>query len=290
MASAKATSNAPAKAKQGVGFWLASLWLVFIGVIAIASPFFIHPKVNLANPGFARSAPTLAHPFGGDGNAIDVFQQVLRGTTTSVAVAVGAVAIGLLVGGLLGLISGFFGGKLGTVLSTTFNILLAFPQLVLALALVTAFAGDPKSSSTQRILVLIMGLGIVAIPLLARITHANTMVWAEREFVMAARAMGAKRFRILFRDVLPNVFPAMISITLLGVAIAIVAEGGLSILGVGVKDTPSWGNIIALKRQNLNYQPWVVFGPVLFIFLTVVALNYMGDVIQKRFNVRESLL
>lgn len=282
---------APAKKKPlGVGAWLAIAWLVIVVLCGILSPFFVKPTVNLTDPSFARSAPTWSHPFGGDGNGIDVFQQVIRGTTTSLLVSVGAVVLGLVVGGLLGLISGFFGGKVDLIMSNSFSILLAFPQLVLALALVSALAGEPTASSNKRIAVLILGLGIVAIPLLARITRANTLVWAEREFVMAARAMGAKRWRILFKDVLPNVLPAMVSISLLGIAIAIVAEGGLAILGVGVKDTPSWGNIIALQRGNLTYQPWVVFGPVLAIFLTVMALNFLGDVIGRRFNVKEAQL
>ena len=185
------------KAPLGAGAWVAIVWLIIVLLCAILAPFFVHPTVNLDNPEFARSAPTLTHPFGGDGNAIDVFQQVVRGTTTSIGVSVGAVSIGLLIGGALGLISWFFGGKVDLIMSNSFSILLAFPQLVLALALVSSLAGAPDTSSTRRIFVLILGLGIVAIPLLARITRANTMVWAEREFVMAAKAMGAKRWRHL---------------------------------------------------------------------------------------------
>jgi peptide/nickel transport system permease protein len=140
-------------------------------------------------------------------------------------------------------------------------------------------------------MVVILGLGIVSIPILGRITRANTLVWSEREFVLASKAMGAKSWRIMFREVLPNVLPAMMSIALLGVGIAIVAEGGLSLFGVGVQlPTPSWGNIIAENRDQLRRSPHMVMITVIVLFLTVLALNYLADVVAKRFEVRESVL
>jgi peptide/nickel transport system permease protein len=146
-------------------------------------------------------------------------------------------------------------------------------------------------SSTQRIGVVILGLGLVSIPILGRITRANTLSWSEREFVLAARAMGAKSWRIMFREILPNVLPAMLSISLLGVGIAIVAEGGLSLFGVGVQlPTPSWGNIIAENRDQLRDSPQIVMFTVIVLFLTVLALNYLADVVSKRFEIRESVL
>jgi peptide/nickel transport system permease protein len=203
------------------------------------------------------------------------------------------VLIGLVVGGLAGLIAGYFRGRLDTVLTGTFDILLAFPSLVLALSLVSFLRAEPEAGTkgldTEQIV--IIALGIVSIPILARITRANTLTWAQREFVLAARAQGAKHSRILFREVLPNVLPAMFSIALLGIAVAIIAEGGLSLLGVGVElPKPSWGNMIAEGRGSLRNSPHIVFIPSIAIFLTVLALNYMGDVIRTRFDVRESAL
>ena len=170
------------------------------------------------------------------------------------------------------------------------NLLLAIPQFVLALSLVTMLASSDDVSSTRRIGVVIVGLGIVSIPILGRITRANTLSWSEREFVTAARAMGARSWRIMFRDVLPNVIPAMLSIALLGVGVAIIAEGGLSVFGVGVQlPTPSWGNIIAEARGQLRTAPHIVMFTSIVLFLTVLALNYLGDVISQRFEVRESV-
>jgi peptide/nickel transport system permease protein len=139
--------------------------------------------------------------------------------------------------------------------------------------------------------VVVLGLGLVSIPILGRITRANTLSWAEREFVLASRAMGARSWRIMLREVLPNVVPAMLSIGLLGVGVAIVAEGGLSLFGVGVQPpTPSWGNIIAENRDQLRRAPHIVMYTSIVLFVTVMALNYLGDVISQRFAVRESVL
>jgi peptide/nickel transport system permease protein len=140
-------------------------------------------------------------------------------------------------------------------------------------------------------LILIIALGIVSIPLLARITRASTLTWSQREFVMAARAQGATHGRILFREVLPNVLPAMVSIALLGMAIAIVAEGGLAILGASV-DPPqaTWGTMIATGQSELQQAPFIVWIPIFAVFATAASLNYLGDVMRDRFDVRESAL
>jgi peptide/nickel transport system permease protein len=141
------------------------------------------------------------------------------------------------------------------------------------------------------LLVLVVALGIVSTPILARITRANTLQWAQREFVLAARAQGATDRRVMIREVLPNVMPAMFSIALLGIAVAMVAEGGLSILGVGVHlPGVSWGSLIAAGRNSLQSQPSLVFEPIVCLFLTVLSLNYLGDVVRARFDVRESVL
>lgn len=273
---------------------LAIAWLAVVVLVALAAPILPIPSPNETFPEIAREGPTGSHLLGGDGIGRDILARVIYGARASLLVSVGAVAFGLVVGGFLGLVAGYFRGRTDSLLVALFDVLLAFPQLILALALVAVLAtgaqGDPVSSG-RRIAVLVLALGIVSVPILARITRANTLVWAEREFVMAARAMGAGNARILWREVLPNVLPAMASIALLGVAVVIVAEGGLSVLGVGVQlPTPSWGNIIAEGRSLLRSSPHVVFAPSAAIFLTVLALNYLGDVVRARFDVRESLL
>ncbi|MGH9118922.1 MAG: ABC transporter permease [Acidimicrobiales bacterium] len=278
------------QARVGVGGWLAVTWLTVIVLAALAAPILpIDDPYALAEA--SLDPPSANHWFGTDAAGRDVFARVIWGARTSLVVSVSAVMIGLVVGGALGLIAGYLRGATETVLTTFFDAMLAFPQLVLALSLVAVLASGEDISATRRLVVLIVALGIVAIPILARITRANTLIWSQREFVTAARSMGAKSSRILVREVLPNVLPAMFSISLLGIAVAIVAEGGLSLLGVGVQPpTPSWGNIIAEGRNNLAVAPFVILFPTLFIFFTVLALNYLGDVIRARFDVRESAL
>jgi peptide/nickel transport system permease protein len=276
------------QARLGVMGWVAIGWLAFVVLAALLAPFLpIDDPEALAEGSYLP--PSSNHWFGTDGSGRDVFSRVIWGGRASLLVGVGAVTIGLVVGGVLGLVAGYFRGASETVLTTLFDAMLAFPQLVLALALVAVFASGEEVSTTRRLVVLIGSLGIVAIPILGRITRANTLVWSQREFVTAALSLGARSRRVVWREVLPNVLPAMFSISLLGIAVAIVAEGGLSLLGVGVQPPmPSWGNIISENRNNVAASPWVIAFPTLFIFFTVLSLNFLGDVLRARFDVRES--
>jgi peptide/nickel transport system permease protein len=279
--------------RERLGFtaWLSIIWLVGLLLAAIFAPLLPIPDPYKSFPEIARQGPAAGHLLGGDANGRDLLSRLIYGTRASFAVGFGAVAFGLIIGGFLGLVTGFFRGAADTVLTPLMNVLLAIPQFVLALSLVTVLSSGNDVSSFQRTSVVILGLGIVSIPILGRITRANTLTWAEREFVLAARAMGAKSWRVMFREILPNVLPAMVSISLLGVGIAIVAEGGLSLFGVGVQlPTPSWGNIIAENRDQLRSSPQIVMFTVVFLFLTVLALNLLADVVSKRFEVRESVL
>ena len=288
-----APPKSAARKSLGVPAWLSLVWLVAIAVIGVLTKFTSLglPDPEISDVNIAGAGPSLAHPFGGDRIARDVFSRVVHGTGNTLIIAVGGILIGLIVGGLLGLIAGYFGGWIDKILSSLFDILLAFPAEVLALAMVSVFAGEPDTTPQTRLLVLVLSLGTVSIPLLARITRANTLAWADREFVLAAKAMGSQWHRILFRDVLPNVVPAMMSIAFLGVGLGVVVEAGLSVLGLGVQlPESSWGNVLAEHASQLRSYPWAIFGPVIFIFLTVLSLNTLGDAIQKRFDVRESLL
>jgi peptide/nickel transport system permease protein len=283
----------------GIGGILAIVWLVFVVIAAIVIPMIVK---NPSDPGLLAGRGLFkvsGHPLGGDAAGNDMLLQLAKGARSSLIVAIGAVALGLAIGGTFGLIAGYRRGRIDTVLTSLFNILLAIPQFVLAVALVSVLANDSINKqgipqpvgSGRRLFILVIALGIVSTPILARITRANTLQWAQREFVLAARAQGATDRRIMIREVLPNVLPAMFSIALLGIAVAMVAEGGLSILGVGVHlPGVSWGSLIALGRNSLKDQPYLVFEPIICLFLTVLSLNYLGDVVRARFDVRESVL
>jgi len=280
--------------KLPFGTYLASAWLILLLFSVTFTKLLPLDDPNQSFPGLKEVAPfnDPAHILGGDGNGRDMLSRVIWGGRISMLVAVSAVLFGLIIGGTLGLLSGFYRGKVGNVLVSLFDILLAIPPLVLALALVAVLKGDPtKDNGLPTVSILIFALGIVSVPVLARITRANTLAWGQREFVLAARAQGAKNSRLIIREILPNVLPAMISISLLGIAVAIIAEGGLGILGVSVEPpTATWGTIINTGRTSLRDAPFIVFIPCFAIFFTVLALNYLGDVVRDRFDVRESAL
>jgi peptide/nickel transport system permease protein len=291
--------------KLGVFGWLAIIWVVGIVLAAVLVPVLPVPSPSKSFPDLA-SGPTGSHILGTDGNGQDLLSRVIWGARASLLISSASILLGLIGGGILGLIAGYYGGKIDTVLTNMFNVFLAIPQLVLALALVAVFASDPATSSNSfhwiitfpvstREFWLIVSIGLVSIPIIGRITRGATLAWSQREFVLAARSMGAKNKRIMIREVFPNVAPAMFSIALLGIAVVIVLEGGLSILGVGVPpSTPSWGNLVATGRNELikivNPAPQVILAPSIAIFLTVLSLNYLGDVVRARFDVRESAI
>ncbi len=288
--------------KKGIGVmgWISAGWLILVvGAAALADILPLNdPAAEVADKRLAPFQPG-GPLLGADANGRDLLARAIYGARMSLLIAFFAVMIGFVIGGFLGLLAGYFRNWAGNALVSVFDILLAIPQLVLALSLVSVLKGSPEpvepgQSEPFKLpvsLILIIALGIVSIPLLARITRASTLSWSQREFVMAARAQGATHMRILFREVLPNVLPAMVSIALLGMAIAIVAEGGLAILGASV-DPPqaTWGTMIATGQSELQQAPFIVWIPVFAVFATAASLNYLGDVMRDRFDVRESAL
>ncbi|MBX3284275.1 MAG: ABC transporter permease [Acidimicrobiales bacterium] len=277
-----------------IGAWLAGGWMVLIMGAALLAPVLPlnDPNAEVASiPKLAPGQEGLI--FGADGNGRDMFARLIFGARVSLTIAFTAVILALIIGGLLGLLAGYYRNWIGNVLASLFDIMLAIPALVLALALVAVLKGNPAENEggLSGQVILIIAICIVSIPALARITRANTMAWSKREFVTAAKAQGATSGRILFREILPNVLPAMAYITLLGIAIAIVAEGGLALLGAGVDPpTATWGNMIDAGRQDMDEAPFIMFIPIGAMFITVMALNYLGDVVRTHFDVRESAL
>ncbi len=231
-------------------------------------------------PDAFRASPSAEHWFGGDAIGRDLFARVVYGGRVSLTVGVASIAIGMAIGGTMGLIAGYFRGVTDTAITSTANIMLAFPPLILALALVS-FMG-------QNLRNVIIALAIISIPSLARITRAATLTFSQREFVMASRTLGASHWRVITREVLPNVIPPMAAFALLAIAIAIVAEGTLSFLGLSVEaPTASWGGIINEGRDLLDEAPHISLIPCGVMFLTLLALNYVGDKLQAAWNVRE---
>ncbi|HET9732669.1 MAG TPA: ABC transporter permease [Acidimicrobiales bacterium] len=273
-------ADAPVKKKLGVMFWISASWVGLVIVLAIVANLLPVPnpaEVGVALPGLG---PSLHHLLGTDELGRDMLSRVIFGARVSLIVGFASIAFGMLVGGSLGMIAGFFRGRFDLVITGTASILLAFPALIFALAIVT-FLGPSLSHVT-------LAIGILAIAPLTLVVRGSTIVYAQREFVVAARMLGAKSGRIIFKEIFANVLPAALSLGLVGIATAIVAEGGLSFLGLSVRPpTPTWGGMIAEGRVVLQQHPMVALWPSIAMFLTVLALNFVGDRLRSYFDVKE---
>ncbi len=268
---------------------LAIGWLVLLGFCAVFARFL--PFVHSYSEGTvldSKLAPSGAHWFGTDRNGRDVFSRCVYGARMSLAIGFFATAIGLGIGGTLGLLAGYYRRRVDGVLGTFFDILLAFPPLLLALAIVV-FWGNTTSTLGLAVRV-VLALSIVSIAPLGRLVRANTMVYSQREFVLAARGIGASNRRILFREVLPNVVPPVLTFALTALAVLIVAEASLAFIGISVGTSfPTWGFMIDEGRTVLEDAWWISLFPALVMFLTVFSINVLGDRLSARFNVKEMI-
>jgi peptide/nickel transport system permease protein len=266
--------------KLGPWFWVSAGWVATIIVLAVVAGFLPLQDPTAIGDNAPRIGPTAGHLLGTDELGRDLLARVIFGSRTSLTVGFFAIAFGIVVGGGLGMIGGYYGGRLDTLLNGVGTILLAFPALIFLLTVV-AFLG-------QNLFDVTFTLGILSIAPIARVIRANTIIYANREFVLAARALGARSHRILLREIVPNVVPTAFAFSLVAVAVVIVAEGALSFLGLSVQPpTPTWGGMIAEGGQVLAQAPLVALWPSLAMFITVLALNFVGDRLQGYFEVRE---
>lgn len=228
--------------------------------------------------------PSTAHWFGTDVLGRDTFARVLAGGWVSLTVALTAVAFGVLVGGLIGSFAGYVRGRRETAIMSVIDVILAFPPLILLLALVSIY-------EKRSLFVISLVIGVLSIPAYTRIARANSLALSNREFVHAAQAIGTRKRAILFREIIPNVLPALLAYALVAAAGVIVVEGTLSFLGLSVQlPTPTWGNMINEGRSEVKQTILPVFWPSLFLTLTVLSLNQIGDWLQSRSSVRSSAL
>jgi len=276
------------KRKLGFWFWASVVWLALLLFSAVFANILPLKDPNRTFSGVARNGPSADHWFGADNIGHDVFARTVYGARRSLAVSAVATAIGLVIGGALGVIAGFYRRALDGAIVTVLNILLSIPGLVLLLALVSFLAPPDKASPAEQTFWVTMALSILVVPFLARITRAQTMVWADRDFVMASRTLGARNKRIMFREVLPNVVPALFSAAFLLIAGLIILEAALAFFGIGDVTGVSWGLMIQNGRSQLDRAPHMVLFPAIFMFLTILSLNFIGDAVRTRFDVRES--
>ena len=214
--------------------------------------------------------PTGAHPFGTDHYGRDVLSRVMRGAVTSIAVGVLAVGIGAGVGILIGVLAGWMGGWLQEVCMRTIDAIQGFPAILSALLFAAVF--------TPGVLISMIAIGIAFVPAFARLTRASFLELREREFVVAARALGAGDRRVIGRHVLPNTLPPLVIQATTSFPVAILAEAGLAYLGLGTQPPhPSWGLMLKEAQNFLSQSPAFAMFPGGAIALTVLGLNLLGD-------------
>jgi peptide/nickel transport system permease protein len=222
---------------------------------------------------------SLAYPLGTDQVGRDILSRIIYGARVSLVVGISAVLVSLTVGVTLGLLSGFFRGRVDTVIMTVVDVTLSFPQLLLALAFVAALG--------PSLLTIIVVLGLTGWERYARVVRAEVLALREKDFVEAARAIGASPTRLLLGHLLPNTFSSIIVMSTLQVAQAILQEAALSFLGVGTGSAhPTWGQMIALGRDFVSVAWWLATFPGLAILLTVLAINLVGDRLRDALDPR----
>lgn len=271
-------------------FWLGCAWLVLLVGAAALAP--LLPLGNHDDAVASLSTPTFSPPEGIGGEhvlgtnsyGLDLLGRTVYGARTSLVVSLVAVLIGATLGGLVGMVAGFFGGGIDRVTGVLANALLAVPPLILLIAL-----GTVLEPSTRN---LAIALSLLTIPSMVRLARANTITFAQREFVLAARSIGASNVRLLTRELLPNVVLPLLSLAVVMISMLIVAEASLSFLGLGIQPPePTWGNMIAEGQLGvMEEHPFIVIVPGVCLFLTVFSFNLLGEKAQRRWDPRSAKL
>ncbi len=278
--------GAAAPKRLGTFFWICAGWITLITLVAIFANLLPLPNPDFQN--FAapqNGAPGWGHLLGTDDLNRDIFSRLLFGSRVSLVVGFGGTAIGLILGGIPAMLSGYRRGRVDTFLSTASYAVLAFPALVAVIA-IGSFWGHQLWKIT-------LVIGLFSSPLIFRIIRASTLTYASRDFVMAAKALGASDRRILAREILPNLMPTIISFGLIAVASIIVLEGTLAFLGLSVPPpTPSWGNMLNEGAALLSGGPgqnnaWLVIFPAAAMFSLLFTLNVVADKLRSYLDVTE---
>jgi peptide/nickel transport system permease protein len=259
---------------------LAGSLVLLLFLVALLAPF-ISPHdpiaVNADNAYLRPLSPS--HLLGTDELGRDLFSRMLWGARVSLPVAFVAVAVGLVAGGVIGLISGYFGGVIDLLMMRLIDALLAFPALILAIAIVAALGPDLRNA--------MIAIGIVAIPVYARLVRALVLQLKQMEFVAATRSLGATPMRIIIRHLIPNLLNPVIVQVSLSAGFAILAEATLSFLGLGAQvPTPDWGQMINTGATFLANDPWLAIVPGAAISVTVFSFNLLGDSLRDALDPR----
>jgi len=276
----------PARKKLGVFFWICVGWIALNILLALTANLLPLPNPDLGNyNGPQNAGPGWGHLLGTDDLYRDILSRLVYGSRVSLVVGFFGAAIGMILGGIPAMISAYRRGRVDTALNTGSYVVLAFPALVAVIAIVS-FWGHSLWKIT-------LVIGIFGAPLIFRVVRASTLSYATRDFVLAAKSLGASDTRILARELLPNIAPTIVSFSLIAVATIIVLEGTLAFLGLSVQPpTPSWGNMLyegssLLSGAKGQTNAWLVIFPASAMFLLLICLNVIADKLRAYFDVSE---
>lgn len=265
-------------AKGRISFYAACGWLLLVVVSALTAGFwpFAHTPDQMDTAALS-ALPGAAHLLGTDGIGRDILARLVFGARVSLVVGLFAPLSGLVLGLLLGMPAAFCRGWFERIVTFACDVMLAFPALIFLLVFTQVLG--------PSLITITLGLGLLLTPRFIRVVRANTTRFRDQEFVLAARMDGAGAGALMVKEILPNIAASLLSYTLVVTGFVIIAEGGLGFLGLSVPSpTPSWGGMIAAGRDVLEEAPHVALIPLVVMFLTVLAVNIVGDRVRGRYD------
>jgi peptide/nickel transport system permease protein len=256
-----------------MGTLLGGLIVAVVVLAALLAPVIAPYDPNTTNLRARNSPPSSAHLFGTDSLGRDLASRVIWGARVSLRVGIIAVVVGMSFGVTFGLLAGYFGGRVDDVINAAMDFLLAFPAILLAIAIVAALGPGLNQ--------VMVAVGIAILPNFARVTRSAVMSIRTSDYVLAALALGASHGRVIVQHVLPNTLTPIVVLATLNAAFAIIMEAGLSFLGIGVQPPDAtWGSILSDGRAAIQNAPWITLSAGIAISLTVLGLNLLGDGIR----------
>ena len=264
--------------KMGLVGLIMLVIIVFVAVFAdVIAPYDVQSSMDVTTSDIYKP-PSAQHWLGTDDAGKDEFSNFIFGARVSLIVGFFAAFISIFIGGVLGIVAGFFGGRIENILMRVTDIMLTLPTLFVAILLTQLLRAGVVPFLSAGIVPIVLVIAVTSWMGVARVVRASFLSLKEKDFVDAARAAGARNQRIMVRHILPNAMSPIIVAATLRVGAAIITESGLSYLGFGVQPPiPTWGNMLRNAQSEMDYAPWTAIFPGLFIFITVIAANYIGD-------------
>jgi peptide/nickel transport system permease protein len=281
-----ASTLATFASKQPLGALGGIILLTMIGLALLASslapfdPYEVHVRYKYANPGAVVEETGQRFWLGADQLGRDTLSRLLYGARVSLYVSLVSVSLGVTLGALIGIMSAFFGGKVDLLVQRLVDTIMAFPAIILALAIVSVAGASLRN--------VIVALIVLLLPASARVVRAQALAIKEMDYMLAARALGAASWRMIFRHMVPNCVAPYIVFATANLGYAVVVEAALSFLGVGTPpDVPSWGGMLSITGQKyIEVSPWLVFFPSLAVSIAVFGFNLLGDALRDALDPR----